>query len=238
MHGIVDRAVAHALSTHLHDETRETEIRRALRKEFFRLLRSEARSIRGTSKRAFLVKLEREQNALLLRRDEARAELQALRDRVDFHRDLLAENHEDFARRVQAGAVFQEERLRGRLRELFEQLQAGEITQERFQELMGELTLSAARSERERLLEALSADHDHQVDLLERRVRKLSKSLEQSEAMLRHLESLQDVDEGVASIYRTVQGLSRDEPDAARKRVLLEEIFQANLELQVTAHSA
>jgi Mrp family chromosome partitioning ATPase len=76
------------------------------------------------------------------------------------------------------------------------------------------------------------AAYRRHIDVLERRVAKLTQLLGQTEADLRRLAAMKDVDLGVASIYRSVQGLSSEEGAQAFKRSLMREIFQANLELK------
>ena len=76
-----------------------------------------------------------------------------------------------------------------------------------------------------------SASSDERTDLLERRVAKLGAMLEQTEERLRHV--LQNTgDDGVASIYRDVQGLAPGEGQFEHKRDLLKAIFDANLRMQ------
>ena len=41
-------------------------------------------------------------------------------------------------------------------------------------------------------------------------------------------------EDGVASVYKEVQGLSGREPDFVRRRALMEEVFRLNLELRHT----
>ncbi len=76
------------------------------------------------------------------------------------------------------------------------------------------------------------AEHRRSIDLLERRIAKLMLLLERTESDLRAMASAKNVDVGVASLYRGVQGLSSEEDAQAFKRTLMEEIFQANLELK------
>ena len=49
------------------------------------------------------------------------------------------------------------------------------------------------------------------------------------------LSKLEDSDGGIASIYRTVQGLAADVGDFEQKRNVLAQIFEANLVLQKNA---
>jgi GGDEF domain-containing protein len=71
--------------------------------------------------------------------------------------------------------------------------------------------------------------HTSEVDVLERRIQKLTRALEDAQGELVRAHAGHEIDPGVASAYRTVQGL-RDEQGA--KRDMLEKLFQANLELR------
>ncbi len=70
------------------------------------------------------------------------------------------------------------------------------------------------------------------LDVLQRRASKLERSLAESRSALAYVAGLEHVEEGLASIYRTVQGLAAADPGHARKRGALEGIFRANLALQ------
>lgn len=74
--------------------------------------------------------------------------------------------------------------------------------------------------------------HAEQVDMLERRLAKLSATLENAEGKLREAAGAQSIDPGVASVYRAVQGLSDVEHDLVLKREMMAKIFEANLELR------
>ena len=71
--------------------------------------------------------------------------------------------------------------------------------------------------------------HSGEVDVLERRIQKLTRALEEAQSELVRAQAGHEIDPGVASAYRTVQGL-RDGDGA--KRDMLEKLFQANLELR------
>jgi diguanylate cyclase (GGDEF)-like protein len=70
------------------------------------------------------------------------------------------------------------------------------------------------------------------IDQLERRIAKLTHLLGITEDELRRVAGMKNIDLGIASIYRTVQGLSDDAVQKEKKRVMMREIFQANLELK------
>jgi diguanylate cyclase (GGDEF)-like protein len=77
-----------------------------------------------------------------------------------------------------------------------------------------------------------NSEHRRQIELLERRISKLTDSLGVTEDELARVLRLKGIDAGVASIYRSVQGLSPDAVQAELKRELMSKIFQANVDLR------
>lgn len=76
-----------------------------------------------------------------------------------------------------------------------------------------------------------SKEADDRTELLERRVSKLGNMLEDTEARLRHLLTSAG-DDGVASRFKTVQGLAGNESNVEQKRDLLKAIFDANVRMR------
>ncbi|MEM7517518.1 MAG: hypothetical protein AAF368_11430, partial [Planctomycetota bacterium] len=77
------------------------------------------------------------------------------------------------------------------------------------------------------------AESQHQIEMLERRLAKLTTSLEQTEAELKRVASMKVAgDDGIASIYRSVQGLSDDDANSEAKREMMKDIFAANLDFR------
>lgn len=76
------------------------------------------------------------------------------------------------------------------------------------------------------------AGFDAEIAKLERRIAKLVGSIESMERALEKLARTKDLESGIASIYRTVQGLSNDEQDVDQKRLMMAAMFAANLELR------
>ena len=76
------------------------------------------------------------------------------------------------------------------------------------------------------------ADSAKQVDLLERRLRKLTEHLSGTEAELKRVAAMKVVDGGLASIYQDVQGLSEEDDAYESKKAMLSNIFEANLALR------
>jgi len=80
-----------------------------------------------------------------------------------------------------------------------------------------------------------SGEQLDRLELLQRRASKLERSLQEARAALAYVSGLEHVDEGLASVYRAVQGLNFDDPRHEQKRSALERIYAANLELQKPA---
>jgi GGDEF domain-containing protein len=85
---------------------------------------------------------------------------------------------------------------------------------------------------RKKAVEAQMAEHARLVDQLERRVAKLTSLLGVTEEELQRVLSMKSIDDGVASIYRTVQGLAAEAAQAEQKRAMMAVIFHENLSFQ------
>jgi GGDEF domain-containing protein len=99
--------------------------------------------------------------------------------------------------------------------------------------LKAELATWRESSDAGRLIES-----QRQIDMLERRVTKLTESLGLTEAELKRVASLKSIDLGISSIYRTIQGLKSDEDNAEQKREMLKNIFEANVALRAELASS
>ena len=85
---------------------------------------------------------------------------------------------------------------------------------------------------RRRAAAAQIRERDAHVDRLERRVKKLVQSLEETEAALKQIAAMKNIDLGIASLYKVVQGLPMEEANRALKQELMTVIFHANVDLQ------
>lgn len=94
------------------------------------------------------------------------------------------------------------------------------------------------RENRQRALEAHVAEHTMQVEMLERRISKLNKSLGTTADALKRVSAMKAVDGGIASIYRDVQGLSEEDAQAELKKELMADIFKANVALKKDIESS
>jgi len=75
------------------------------------------------------------------------------------------------------------------------------------------------------------AEEKRKNDILERRIAKLVAQLGVTESELKRIAQLKNVDLGIASIYREVQGLG-PESQLQRKREMMKEIFTANFHMK------
>ena len=93
--------------------------------------------------------------------------------------------------------------------------------------LKAELAIWRESSTAGRMIES-----QRQIEMLERRVQKLTESLGLTEAELERVASMKNIDLGLASIYRTVQGLRGTEQNAEQKKEMLKNIFESNVALR------
>jgi hypothetical protein len=107
----------------------------------------------------------------------------------------------------------------------------------RLQKALINMALRGVHEERQRDIDRKLAGNEFELELLRRRVSKLTAALAVTEEELRRVMALKDVDPGVASIYRTVQGLSADAANAQARIEMLTHIFEENVELRHGLHA-
>jgi hypothetical protein len=124
------------------------------------------------------------------------------------------------------------EKMRTAIRDTFAKL--GVTTPEalRIEKQFTEVALILLEENRRRAAAAQNRERDSQVDRLERRVTKLVESLAATEAKLKEVAAMKNIDLGIASLYKVVQGLPEQESNRELKKHLMEVIFKANLEMQ------
>ncbi len=118
-----------------------------------------------------------------------------------------------------------EEALRERLRGL-------SVAHERWPELSELLIELAQRAGRDGADSADPLEDDAEIDTLRRRVKKLEMALEEARSTVTRVAGMEKLDPGLASIYRSVQGLLGTDPMREAKREMLELVYQANVVLQ------
>ncbi len=214
-------------------------VQRVLRLEFQAMLRTSGRSIRSLLRRSFLTELHRSHIELVLAREHAKEELARLETRrAEFGTapPAAAESSDDAARSAALQALRGPEVDRAGLEERFRQVLArAPLSPEENRALAADLGKEAL-SVLEEALESFRLRRDRatqeEIDRYERRITKLKESLARTEHLLSGLASTRRVDAGVASIYRTVQGLQDDAAQHEKKAALLADIFEANLALR------
>lgn len=86
--------------------------------------------------------------------------------------------------------------------------------------------------ERQKAIQAVASESKKQIDLLERRLTKLTGVLGMTENELKRVMAMKAIDPGVASIYSEVQGLDLGGEMAETKAAMMVSIFEANAALQ------
>jgi hypothetical protein len=88
------------------------------------------------------------------------------------------------------------------------------------------------RSEEERLRAIAAREQQQRVELLERRLSRLSDVLRKTEEDLQEALAHANTEEGIASIFKSIQGIRATQKDFERKRAMLSDIFAKNVKLR------
>ncbi|MBL8857909.1 MAG: hypothetical protein JNL28_05345 [Planctomycetes bacterium] len=182
------------------------------------------------SGRALFLATEGQGNRYVMWR-EAEAEIDGLRIELEerkksFEREALVLEEEA----SEIGGL-QQAQLVDKIQQLF----AGVERTDAIQALEGQILDLAVKElfeERRKAVAAQMAEHRRQTDILEKRIAKLTSILGVTEEELKRVMAMKNIDAGVASIFRTVQGLSADDNQVETKKALMSEIFKQNLSLQ------
>ncbi len=225
---LFDGALAGALAEHPSvSGALANRIQSNARRTFLRMLRQSGRKIRGLSKGEFLHRLQESRNQIMVARDKARAELMELAEQVEMVQSLEQEETRSQERKWALAADLTSKKAKERAGVWIAEYEDGVLDQQELLGKLSDLVVEASVEERKRILRAKAQDHAQKTDVLERRIEKLRRSLEKSEQALRTLEESEGQPEGIASVFRGVQGIEDGE-----KHVLLERIYELNVELQ------
>lgn len=216
---LIDEAVHRSLKNRLVGVEREAAAE-ATKAEFLRLLQSNE-------------DLQRQKTEAETLRERAEEEVDQLRRELGTQREALQ-------RKLQQGALGSVRHaganaaIAQKITELFAAMATGgeAVNLGTAHARVLELVMDVVDSERTAADEARRALHDRDVDVLQRRIAKLVESLSHTEHRLQAVTAMKDLDNGISSVYREVQGLPADEARFGRKRELMTEIFRANLALQ------
>jgi GGDEF domain-containing protein len=156
--------------------------------------------------------------------DHLRGELEAQRKSFQAEQDLMREELSEIGGLQQAAII-------DKIQKIFAGVaRTAEI--EALEKRMIEMAVAELFEERRKAVTAQMAEHRQQMDMLERRIAKLTSLLGVTESELRRVLAMKNIDAGVASLYQTVQGLTDTDPQAESKKALMGEIFQQNLTFQ------
>ena len=197
---------------------------REIRRRFEGASLARARRVRGLTRAEALREFERAHGALRREHEETRREL------AELEQSLRAAQ---VAASRAPGVALDTAALAGALEADLQELLSAPDPRAGVARVVGRES-----ERRERAIAGALAQERDKAALLERRVAKMRAELATLERVLSELERRAATDEGVASIYRTVQGLSASEPERDVKGELMRQIFEANVRLQLGAELA
>ena len=194
------------------------EIANETRAEFLRLLRNKE------SLKKVQEETEEEKESLKSQVASLQNELQTLQREIE-------EKRQRFVREERVRTAAEDQELVLAVQELLGQAKLGAKGLDIQEELLS-LFLGRLDEERKRVRAQKELELRKEVDLLNRRLQKVTKTLDHTEGRLQEALTGVTEDLGVSSIYKEVQGLSSQDPEFKKKKTLMTSIFEANLELQ------
>jgi len=219
---LVDAAVHKSLRSRLHGVEREA-VAGATKDEFVRLLRSNE-------------DLQRQKSEVEQQKERAEDEIDQLRRELGNQQRELEVKLEQSALSVANRYQGENAAIAAKVADVMKALasQKGEqgLSLSLAEEKVMELVMDVITGERKAADEARRALQDREVDLLQRRIGKLNETLGHTERRLQEVAAMKNLDGGISSIYREVQGLGGEDDFVAKKKELMAEIFKANLALQ------
>lgn len=234
--GLLTRALDEALRATLREQLGElaeeqlAALSVAVRRRLVVSLKAGSKRVRGLPKAHFLREVVEDRRRIEAQKEAARRELESLLVQLGQKRAEYKARRAKLVRESFDHGLEQDQEVTELIHRAFGDGLTPEQKQTR--DRVTNLVLESLARERERALEAKTAEHREEVRRFELRLAKLTQSLEVTEEELRRLAAMKNIDPGIASIYRTVQGLSADEENAKTKREMLAGIFEANLKLQ------
>ncbi len=228
------KAVAESVREGLRDqfELTQAQLNAAVRAVGSRLmlrLKAQSKAVRGVPKAAFLKEVQADKDRIDAARETAKRELDAMLEKLKLGQEQNSLREAELVRESQATGQVEDEQLAGRIAAIFA---SSDGDSAKIREKITELALGSMQGQREKSIDAQMAEHRDQVDGFERRIAKLTNSLELTEEELKKMAKAKNIDLGVGSIYRSVQGLSGEDNDYETKKELMSSIFAANLALQ------
>lgn len=162
---------------------------------------------------------------------EAEAEIDGLRSALEARKQSFAAEQQMLEDEVSEIGGLQQAQLVDKIQQLFAVVdRTPEI--EALEGQILELAVKELYEERRKAIALQMAEHQRQTDQLEKRIAKLTSILGVTEEELKRVMAMKNIDAGVASIFRTVQGLSAEDAQAETKKALMSEIFKQNVSFQ------
>lgn len=214
----------------------EAAVHRSLRS---RLVGVEREAVADATKAEFL-RLVRSNEDLQRQKSEVERQVERAEEEIDGLRRELSQQQQALQLRLEQSGLDVAARYEGenaaivrKVAEVVQSLaQGGPAATSSVEQRLVELVMDIVSGERKSADEARQALRDREVDNLQRRIKKLNDTLAVTEQRLQHVAALKAVEGGISSIYREVQGIAGGDAMAAKKKELMANIFQANLELQ------
>lgn len=214
----------------------EAAVHRSLKS---RLVGVEREAVADATKAEFL-RLLRTNEDLQRQKSDLERQKELMEEEVDqLRRDLFTQQHA-LELKLEQGSLSSANRYEGENAEIAAKVGevmralagAGNLPLGAAEEKVMELVMNVIDGERKAADEARRALHDREVENLQRRIKKLGETLDQTEQRLQTVAAMKNIDGGISSLYREVQGVSAADLQAGKKKELMAEIFKANLKLQ------
>ncbi len=217
----------------------EAAVHRSLKS---RLVGVEREAIADATKAEFLRML-RTNEDLQRQKSEVEEQRERAEDEVDQLRRELTQQNQALQLRLEQDALGLANRYEGenaaiarKVTEVVQSLaQSGSASLSTVEQRLMELVLDVVSGERQSAEAARRTLHDREVDNLQRRIKKLNDNLVVTEQRLQLVAAQKNVDGGISSVYREVQGVAGGDGQGEKKKELMSGIFQANLKLQKKA---
>ena len=223
--GLIETAVHRSLRAHLIGVEREA-VAESTKAEFLRLLRSNE-------------DLQRQKTEIERARERAEEEIDLMRRELAEKQRALRLRLEEDSAALAARYQGEDAAIAKKVAEVVGALaDSGEMSMATVEERLMALVMDVVSAEREKAEMARSELRDREIGNLQRRIQKLNDTLSSTEKRLQQVSAMKDVDAGISSIYRDVQGLDDSDAQAGKKKELMADIFRANLELQKRGRGA
>ena len=163
---------------------------------------------------------------------EVESELERIREELDATMQKMREESRRLEGEAKAEGCEEDRQLLDQLRQVFAMHAAAAPEVEAVAEPVIALVQQGLARSKQKALADQMAEHNLQIQMLERRMAKLTGNLNVTEQKLKKVASMKMVDTGIASIYGDVQGIDFDGENAESKKALMADLFQANLALK------